>query len=89
MNLQLSYFHSAGSSVGGGLGNTNDELKEPSGVASSEIVCMSNGNVGTVVGCCRFAHHCSRCTGPQRAKPRTHTNAHQRLPLRTFPPTAN
>ena len=64
MNVQWSYFHSAGSSVGGGLGKTNDELKEPSGAASSQIVCRSNGNVGAVVGRCRFAHYRSRCTGP-------------------------
>ena len=70
MNVQLYNFCAAGASVRGRLDNPFNEFPEPSGAASSQVVCRSwnRGRCSTQSAFCRFAHRCSSCGGPHRSR---------------------
>ena len=70
MNVQLYNLCAAGASVRGGLDSPFNELPEPSGAASSQVVCRSwnRGRCSAQSAFCRFAHRCSSCGGPHRSR---------------------
>ena len=70
MNVQLYNLCAAGASVRGGLDSPFNEFPEPSGAASSQVVCRSwnRGRCSAQSAFCRFAHRCSSCGGPHRSR---------------------
>ena len=68
MNVQLYNLCAAGASVRGGLDSPFNEFPEPSGAASSQVICRSwnRGRCSAQSAFCRFAHRCSSCGGPHR-----------------------
>ena len=70
MNVQLYNLCAAGASVRGGLDSPFNEFPEPSGAASSQVICRSwnRGRCSAQSAFCRFAHRCSSCGGPHRSR---------------------
>ena len=68
MDVQLFYFHAAGSSS---RSSTATHLAdwEPSGSSGSLVVCISwnKGRCTSPFATCRYAHRCSSCSGSHRA----------------------
>ena len=70
MNVQLYNLCAAGASVRGGLDSPFNEFPEPSGAASSQVICRSwnRGRCSAQSAFCWFAHRCSSCGGPHRSR---------------------
>ena len=68
MNVQLFNFHAAGSSARSSTSLHPPEW-EPLGSSGSLVVCISwnRGRCTSPLSICRYAHHCSSCSGAHRA----------------------
>ena len=86
MNVQLYNLCAAGASVCGGLDSPFNEFPEPSGAASSQVICRSwnRGRCSAQSAFCRFAHRCSSCGAAAPVVALVPV-----LPLRIILPTGN
>ena len=68
INIQLFNFHAAGASARGPNVSSPDS-SEPAGASTSHILCKSwnKGRCVAPYASCRYAHHCSSCSGAYRA----------------------
>ena len=74
-------------------GGSLNELPEPSGADSSQVICRSwnRGRCSAQFASCRFAHRCSTCAGSHRASECSRrfdkTSSHDRKRRSASPPS--